>query len=283
MAETAAGVLYRQQSIEIFRQNQSRLRKTVTTEANVSVPQGGGSGSAVFLVAGSATSAPTTRGTNGRIPATAATLAQSTATLVEWHSVQEATRFNIETSQGKQVQIMQRDTLAAMNRKIDSEILTELGQTTVDTGAAVTASLHLVSYALTILGVNDVENDGDIHAVISPGFLGYLHSVKEFTNMQYVKDAKLDKALPNEFNWMGVHFMVSTRISGIGGAAEKCFMYHKNAIGHACDMEQVTVDSGYNARHDFSWSRASSFMGSKMLQGTGIVQMNHNAADFAAQ
>lgn len=283
MAETAAGIRYRKEYIETFEQRQSRLRKTTTIEAQVTQSEGGGSASAVFLVAGSNSQTPVTRGINGKIPAQASDLTQNTATLVEWHYLETASRFNIETSQGNRRRIMQQNALASMNRKIDTDILAALASTTVDTGAAVYGSLDLVVYALTILGNNDVENDGNIHAVISPAFLGNLHKVKEFANMEYVKEAKLDKAAPMEFNWMGVHFIVSTRITGKGTADELCYMYHKNAIGHACDAEQVAAVIGYDEEQDYSFARTSAFMGSKLLQGTGVVQIHHNGINYAAQ
>lgn len=282
MAETAAGIQYRKEFIATFEQRGSRLRKTTTIEANVTQSDGGGSASAVFLVAGSGNQTPVTRGVNGRIPAQADDLTQNTATLVEWHDLRTASRFNIETSQGNRRRIMQQNSLASMNRKIDEEILAALAGTTVDTGAAAYGSMDLVVHAITILGNNDVENDGNIHAVITPAFLGNLHKVKEFANMEYVKDAKLDRAAPMEFNWMGVHFVVSTRITGKGTADELCYMYHKNAIGHACDSEQISAVVGYDSEQDYSFARCSAFMGSKLLQGTGVVQIHHNGSNYAA-
>jgi hypothetical protein len=284
MAETAAGIQYNKETILGFEQRMSRLRKTVTIEAQVTQAEGGGSASAVFLVAGSGSTAPVTRGINGRIPSQASDLTQSTATLVEWHHLEEATSFNIETSQGNRRRIMQQTTLASMNRKIDTDILAALANTTVDTGAAQYGSLDLVVYALTILGNNDVENDGNIAAVITPAFHGNLVKTKEFKSAEYIGSAgEMNKKLPMEFDWLGVRFIVSTRITGKGTADELCYMYHKAAIGHACDSEQIRTASGYNEEQDYSFARTSAFMGSKLLQGTGIVQIHHNGANYAAQ
>lgn len=283
MAETAAGIQYRKEYIASFEQRMSRLRKTTTIEAQVSQSEGGGSASAVFLVAGSNAQTPVTRGINGKIPAQASDLTQNTASLVEWHYLETASRFNIETSQGNRRRIMQQNSIAAMNRKIDEDILAALANTTVDTGAAVYGSLDLVVYAQTILGNNDVENDGNISCVITPAFLGNLTKTKEFASKEYVTNGKMDSASPMEFMWMGIRFTVSTRITGKGTADELCYMYHKNAIGHACDSEQIGTVVGYDEEQDYSFARTSTFMGSKLLQGTGVVQIHHNGSNYAAQ
>jgi hypothetical protein len=64
------------------------------------------------------------------------------------------TSFNIFASQGDGRRIMQATTRKVMNRKIDTDILAELQNATQTTGAAVTASLNLVSRPKTILGNN---------------------------------------------------------------------------------------------------------------------------------
>lgn len=80
MADTAFQTMYREEFIASFEQHQSLLRETVTTEAVVKGNQ------AVFLIAGSGSALAVTRGTNGRIPARADSLTQTTATLGEWHN-----------------------------------------------------------------------------------------------------------------------------------------------------------------------------------------------------
>src|SRR5688572_22139756 len=174
MAVDAAQVQYRQEFIAAFEQRQSLLRDSVTTESVIKGNQ------ATFLVAGSGSDTAVTRGTNGFIPAKADTETQSTATLAEWHDLRRKTNFNIFASQGNQRAIMQMNTMAVINRKIDSLILTELATGTVTTGAAVTASLGLVAKAKTKLGNAGVPWDSNIWAVISPAFEGYLMQVKEF-------------------------------------------------------------------------------------------------------
>lgn len=277
MSESAAQVQYRAEYIAGFEQRQSMLRKLVTTEADVRGT------SAVFLVADSNSATAVTRGNNGLIPARADNLTQYTATLSEWHDLVRRTRYNIYTSQGDGRRIMQETSVGVLNRKIDSDILTELANATQDTGStAVQASLNTVMYALAILGNNAVPMDGNISAVISPAFHAYLMQTKEFASADFVNNKPFSNAL-TMYRWAGVNFVVHPNISGKGTTAEKCYFFHKSAVGHVFDTEGIDVKVGYDEEQDYSFARASGFMGSKILQNSGIVLVNHDGSAFAAQ
>jgi len=277
MADSAFQTIYRDEFIAGFEQRQSRLRNTVTTEADIN------GNTAVFLVADSGGDEAVTRGINGLIPAKADNLNQYSCPLTEWHDLRRRTRYNIYASQGDGRRIMQMNSMAVMNRKIDTDIISALQAGTNDTGAAQQGSLDLVMWAQTILGNNDVEVDGDVSFVISPAFRAYLMQTKEFASADYVKDEKFgNRALPNEFYWAGVRFIVSTRIPGKGTANETCFAYHKNAIGHAVDMENLSTSVGYDEEQDYSFARTTQFMGSKLLQNSGVVLIAHDGSAYAA-
>lgn len=275
MADTAFQTQYRDEYIAGFEQRQSLVRQTVTTEAEVNGNQ------AVFLVADSGGASAVTRGVNGLIPARADDLNQFTATLVEWHDLVRRTSFNLYASQGDGRRIMQETTMGVMNRKIDSDIITELTNATLTTGAATTGSLSLAMYAKTILGNNDVPADGNISALITPAFEAYLMQTKEFASADYVNGKPFESSL-SMFRWAGVNWVVHPNLPGKGTASETCFMYHKNAIGHACDMTSVRTAAGYDEEQDYSFARTSAFMGSKILQNTGIVKIAHDGSAFAA-
>lgn len=262
---------------------QSLVRDTVTTEATIKGNQ------AVFLVADSGGAAAVTRGVNGLIPARPDNLTQNTATLLEWHDLVRKTGFNIFASQGDQNAIMQRTTMAVLNRKMDSDIINELNNATNDTGAASTGGLAMATYAKTILGNNAVPFDGNIWALITPGFENYLYKTREFTDSLLVNNKPLPNAdpawadKPGFYRWLGVNWIVHPNLPGAGTNAEKCFMYHKNAIGHAVDVKGMQSPVGYDEEQDYTWARASVFMGSKLLQNAGVVVMQHDGSAFAAQ
>lgn len=276
MADTAFQIQYRQEFIAGFEQNESLLRQTVTTDAEIKAQQ------AVFLVADSGGATAVTRGPNGLIPYRSDNLAQNTATLQEWHDGVRRTGFNLYASQGDGRRIMQSTTRAVLNRKVDSDIITALQAGTQFAGvAAATASLQLVMFAYTILGNNAVPMDSSISAIISPAFRAYLMQTKEFASAQYV-DSKPFMGKPMMFIWAGVNFIVHPNVPGIGTASETCFMYHKSAIGHAVDKDAITTDADYMREQDYSWARATAYMGSKLLQNKGVVQIRHDGSAFAA-
>lgn len=276
MAESAFQIQYRQEFIAGFEQNQSLIRDTVTTESVIKGNQ------ATFLVADSGDATPVTRGLNGLIPGRADNLTQNTATLVEWHDKPIATGFNIFASQGDRRRIMQTTSMSVMNRKMDQDIITELTNATQDTGAAQPASLDLVVYGTTILGNNEVPMDGNISALITPAFHAYLLQTKEFTNAEYVDNKPFTNKL-TMFRWAGVNFIVHPNLPGKATNAEKCFLYHKSAIGHAVDTDGIASKVGYNEEQDYSWALCTAYMGAKLLQNPGVVVLNHDGSAYAAQ
>lgn len=275
----AAQVQYRQEFIKAFEQRESIVRTSTTTEAVIKGNQ------ATFLVAGSGSDTAVTRGVDGKIPARADTESQLTATLVEWHDLRTKSRFNIFASQGDQRQIMQMNSVSVLNRKIDSDIIATLGGGSVNTGSAVAGSLALVLTAKTTLGNAGVPWDSNVYALITPALEAYLYQTTEFGSADYVGKKPLDGAdyawrdqLLMRF-WLGINWCVHPNLSGGGTSAEVCFVYHKSAIGHAFDSgEGLNTAIGYNDEQDYSYARASSFMGSKILQDSGIVVVNHDGS-----
>jgi hypothetical protein len=276
MADSAFQTQYRDEFIAGFEQRQSLVRNTVTTEAEVN------GNSAVFLVADSGSASAVTRGLNGLIPARADNLTQNTATLAEWHDLVRRNKFNLFASQGDGRRIMQETTMAVLNRKVDSDIITALETGTQDTGTAATMSLSLAMYGLAILGNNAVPLDGNISCLITPGAYAYLMQTKEFASADYTGNKPFDGQLTS-FRWASVNWIVHPNLTGKGTTTEKCIMYHKSAIGHACDMTAIQSAVGYDEEQDYSFARATTYMGSKLLQNGGIVILNHDGSAFSAQ
>lgn len=283
MAATAFQVQYRQEFIHGFEQLRSLMGDSCTNEAVIKGNQ------ATFLVADSGGATAVTRGVNGLIPARNDNLNQFTATLQEWHDLPRRTGFNIFASQGDGKRIMQMTSMGVVNRKIDQDIIGELSNGTNDTGAAKTMSLSLATYGLTILQNNQVPFDGNIWVAITPAALAYLLQTKEFANAQYVTMKPLDNNTvswqdkPGYWNWMGMKWYVHPLLPGIGTTAEKCFMYHTSAIGHATDIQNVQTFVGYDEEQDYSYARTTVYMGSKLLQNAGVVVINHDGSAFVAQ
>jgi hypothetical protein len=282
MADTAFQKQYRQEFVQGFEQRTSLLRMSTTTEAVIKGNQ------AEFLVADSGNAETVTRGVNGNIPARADNLNQFTCTLTEEHDLVRKTGFNIFASQGDQRRIMQVTSTGVVNRKIDQQIITQLNTGTINTGAASTASLTLATKALGILGAAEVEYDGQICAVITPAFLAFLQRDSAFTSADFVELKPLAGMNTNGgmeykwgyYNWMGVKWIVHPRLPGATTANEKCFMYHRSAIGHASNVAGMDSKVGYDDEQDYSFARTSMYMGAKLLQNSGVVVINHDGSSI---
>lgn len=283
MSNTAFQIHFRDMYVAGFEQHKSLISQTVTNEAMIKGQQ------ATFLVADSGGATAVTRGVNGLIPRRADNLNQFTATLQEWHDLPAKTNFNIFASQSDQKAIMSMTSSAVINRKVDQDILGELNTATNDTGPTQTASLRLSLYAKTILGNNQVPFDGQISALITPAYEAFLMQTTEFGSADYITRKPTENAdlawsdQMQMFRWLGVNWIVHPQLPGFGTANAKCFMYHKSSIGHAVDTAGLQSLVGYNEEQDYSWARCTVYMGSKLLQNSGVVVINHDDSQFIAQ
>jgi len=273
MADYAYQTQYRQEFIKGFERRQSRARSTVTTEIEVK------GNSAVFLVADSGSATAVTRGVNGDIPTRPDNLTQYTATLQEWHDVPERTNFNIFASQGDGRRIMQETSMAVINRKIDDDIITALSAATVtltmtQTSAA-TFLADLLDLSVTLAEAN-ADEDAQISALVTPAFFANMMTIPQVSSGDYVRNPIFPEGMPKStaWAWNGVNWIRHTGLSGMGSSST-CYIYSKNAIGHACDMERIITHVGYDEKNDKSWARCTTYMGSKLLQNSGVVKITH--------
>ena len=282
MADTAFQTQYRQEFIAGFEQRQSLLRDTVTTEAVVK------GNTAVFLVADSGGAIASTRGVNGLISARADDLEQLTCTLGEWHDLVRKTGFNIFASQGNQRQIMQDTTMGVINRKMDDQIVTELNTGTVAIGSSSTLpSVSLFQNGRVKLSNASVPWDSNITLLCQPSFLAYLEQAPEFASAEYInlrpyagqEASWRDK--PMGYKWRNCFICEHPNLPGKGTSSEKSFLFHKSAIGHAADTSGLQSPVGYDEEQDYSWARASMFMGAKLLQNAGVVVITHDGSAYA--
>lgn len=282
MADTAFQTQYRQEFIAGFEQKQTLLRDTVTTEAVIK------GNTAVFLVADSGGAEAQTRGVNGLIPARADNQTQNSCTLSEWHDLVRKTDFNVFASQGNQREIMQMTSMGVINRKIDSQIVTELNTGTVTIGAASQLpSVALFQNGRVKLGNAEVPWDSNITFLSTPCFFSYLEEAPEFSSAEYVQMRTFAgqdvswRDRPMAYKWRNCLLIEHPRLPGKGTTSEKSFLYHKSAIGHAADKSGLQSPVGYNEEQAYSWARCSMNMGAKLLQNSGVVVITSDGSQRA--
>lgn len=279
---SAKVIQFRKEAIMGFERGASLIRQSVVAETMVKGNQ------ATFLVSDSGGATAVTRGANGRIPSRPNNNVQYTATLTEWHDKVELTGFDILTEQGDQERVMQETVANVINRKCDDIILAELANATNDTGSASADAFALAKKAQVILANLDVDMDsGLVTAIVSPAFMANLMGAKEFASADYVSTKPMDtQGVINAggkgyYRWLGVNWIRHSGLQGLGTSAEKCYMYHRDAIGMASPSSLINTDIGYNGEDDYSYCRMSAYMGAKLLQNKGVVVINHDGSGYA--
>ena len=273
MGSSAFQTMYRDEYIAGFEKEQSLARRSVITETEINGNE------ATFLVADSGGAEAVTRGLNGDIPSRPDNLNQYVATLQEWHDKPVRTRFNIYASQGNGRAIMQRTSRGVINRKIDKDIHSALDngtQTQTMTQTGKSAFLASLLQLKVTLGNNDALGENP-YALITDAFHANMMTLEQYTSVDFVSAKPFDGiSTDRAFSWLGVNWILDTGLTGKGTATSTCYMYNRNAIGHACDMERLTTAAGYDEENDKSWARATAFMGSKLLQNSGVIKITHD-------
>jgi hypothetical protein len=140
----------------------------------------------------------------------------------------------------------------------------------------------MIAKSQAILGNAEVpiEEEDNMFAVVTPAFRAYLMQTTEFSSGDYVDIKPFNGPVRRMWRWMGVNWIVHPNLTGVGTALEKCYMFHRTALGHAVDTSGIQSPVGYDQEQDYSWARCSVFMGSKLLQNSGVVQMKHDGSAY---
>lgn len=280
MAVSAAVTIYKQEMIAQFERRRSVLSMTCSKESMASGQ------SIVWLVNGSGGDSAVTRGVNGLIPYGQTSNTQVTGTLVPKYAAKRITDFDVFASQGNQTAALQTASYSIIRRDMDDTILTELANCTQDYGAAgLTLDTATILGARAALGYNDVPVGqlNNMFCAITHGAFAYLMQNTEFSNGQYMGDTlpyknMIDPEVP--YVWSGINFIVTNAISGKQTAAELMYMFHRDAIGYATNVGEEGIAAGFNEEQKYSWSIATIFHCSKILQDSGIIKITHDGTAF---
>lgn len=274
MAATAYRTVYKEEFIAGYEERETWLRKTVTTKAQVR------GNTLTFLVADSGGASAVTRGPDGLIPARADNNTQLSATIAEWHDKVRKTQFTLDMSQGEQRQIAQMTSMGVLNRKIDADIIAQLDTATINTSPTQTATVALVESSLAELALNDVpvEDEENMFGLVTPSFYGYISQTPEWSSSDYVDMKWYANRNVRLKRWRGVNWIRHSKLTGAGSSTEKCYIYHKDSIGHGMDRSRLDSAVGFNDEDAYQYVRTSGAFGSKLLQNNGVVQILHNGS-----
>lgn len=255
-----------------YQQQGSKLQSTVRSKNNIK------GASTTFQVIGKATAATKTR--NAQISTSAVTHEPVECSLTDYYSGQW-----VDSLDELKVGHDERKALAtagayALGRKTDELIINALKGATQTVGSGVLTKARILE-AFTMLNNNDVPDDGERYALLSPEAWNQLMGIEEFSNANYVGEAYPYLTGSETRKWMGIVWIMHTGLpADTTNKTHDCFIYHKSAVGHA---------SGQDIKTDITWhgDYAAHFVNNMMSQGAclidkkGVVKLT--VADSASQ
>ena len=271
---------------EVFQRQGSYLKDAVRVKDNVV------GSSAVFQKIGKGTA--TTKARHGTITPMNQTHTAPSVTLADFYAGDWVDKLD-----EAKVNINERDAIAsggamALGRKVDDQITTVLDTTTQSTVTlTVSSKAAIVATAIEFAEAawdNDVPNDGQVYAVVTPRYWSQLMLNDAFSRSEYVTADGLEfKSGPSIGkgkwkDWMGIKWKMQTGLPGAGTATAKCFIWHKMAVGYAVAQSAGNVAGREAVAADITWhgDRAAHFVNhmmsgdAVMVDDTGVIEGNLN-------
>ena len=250
-----------------YQQQGTMLRNMVRTKNNVK------GASTTFQLIGKGTATTKTR--HGTVTPMNLEHSKVEVTLVdsyagEWVDALDELKTNIN----------ERDAVAksgayALGRKTDEHIINALKGATNVVGDGTTAlTKALVLEAFAKFNQNEVPDDGERYAVVSPIQWNDLLNITEFSDSDYVEDKPFMKGRECR-KWLGINWCMHTGLpsaskttdgsnTAVTSTTRSAFLFHKSAIGFA---------SGQDVKTGIMWyeDHAAHFINNMMSQGAGLI------------
>ena len=143
-------------------------------------------------------------------------------------------------------------------------------------------TLALATRSLAHLDLQDVDTteEDNMFFVGSPAMRAYLMQIPEFQKADYVEITPLAGPARRFRRWAGFNWIFHPHIPNVATNNETCFAFHRAAVGHAVNTGEMDVRAGYNEENAYYWARSSIFMGSALLQNSGVVVVNHDGSKY---
>ena len=178
---------------------------------------------------------------------------------------------------------------SSLGRKVDEQIIDKMDGTTQTAVTWIqTNSAAIRNSALEMgeaLDNNDVPNDGQKYALVSPRAWSSLMTVEEFSSADFVGGDGMTftkgTAMMGVFKmWNGIRWASHTGVTGKGTNAVTVYAWHKNAVGYAAGAHSNNSAVSDSVGADIQWIsfRAAHFVnnmmsgGSCLIDDTGVIK-----------
>lgn len=286
--DTAFITAYDAQLKHVFQREAAYLRDAVRFKGNVV------GSTAVFQKLG--TGVATTKSRHGVITPMNATHTAPSVTLADFYAGDWVDRLD-----EAKINIDERDAVAkagamALGRKVDDQITTALDSTSQSTITITVSSIANIRATTQqfceALWDNDVPNDGENFAVVTPRYWSQLMMVEEFASADYVgmdRSSMSWRSGPEIGSrrwkdWNGIKWKMQTGLPGAGTATAKCFVWNRQAVGYAAARAAGNIAGNDMVAADITWhgDRAAHFVNNLMsgnallIDDTGVIEGNLN-------
>ena len=273
---------YEAKVAEVFQRQGSYLKDAVRVKDNVI------GSTAVFQKIGKGTA--TTKARHGTITPVNQTHTAPSVTLADFYAGDWVDKLD-----EAKIKSNVRDAIAsggamALGRKVDDQITTVLDTTTSTViTLTVTSKAAVLATAIEFAEAawdNDVPNDGQVYAVVTPRYWSQLMTLEQFNRSEFVDSSgmafKQGPAVGRGKwkDWMGIKWKMQTGLPGAGTASAKVWIWHKMAIGYAVAQAAGNVAGNESVSADITWhgDRSSHFVNhmmsgnAVMIDDTGVIE-----------
>lgn len=245
-----------------YQQQGSLLRNMVRTKNNVKGK------STTFQILGKGTASTKTR--HGKVSPMNLEHSNVEVTLSDYYAGEYVDKLDeLKTNIDERGAVAKTEAYA-LGRKTDDLIIAALATATetVDMTSGVTLAKILTAFQK--FNENEVPDDGDRYAVVTPQFWNALLQIDQFAKSNYVEDKPFMKGRMCK-DWLGIKWSMHSGLpettTGSGNEAvttSTSFLFHKSAVGFA---------SGADVTTDITWhgDYAAHFINSMMSQGAGLI------------
>lgn len=265
-----------------YQQVGSKLRNTVRVKSGVK-------GSSLrFQKVGKGTASSKTR--NGDIPLMEAVHSNVDVTLADFYAGDYIDRLDEYKTNIDERKVILDTSAGAIGRKMDELLIAAAGATTTvkGTGAALEAggtasanAFKLLKQAISQLNINDVPDDGQRFAIVSPEVWDLLLDEDKFARAEYIgSDLPFLKGTEAR-KFMNVVFMMHTGLTktqpGVGASTEytSCLVYHKSSLGLG-EAEFLKSDIWWDGRKAAHFINNCMSAGSALIDVAGCVKVQIN-------
>jgi len=260
--------LYESDVHEAYQLKGSKVRNMVRLRT-------GTKGSTVtFQKIGKAVAGPKTR--HGLVPVSDTPFTNVTATLIDqyvgdWSDLLDELKTNIDERQA-----LANAGAYSLGRKIDDLLFTAMAGTSNTNAMTLTSSITFRNDVLLSIQEhfgNDVPDDGQNFAVVTPRYWSWLMTIEEFKNADYIGGSSLPWATgASMVDWAGVKWMRHSGLPGVGSSTESSFLFHRSAVGLA-EAKSVTSDITWHGDRAAHFISSMMSLGAVLIDALGVVKM----------